>query len=93
MKRAWLGLVLILPGGLLLALGLGIAWVGLVCALPGLRRIAAAWGGPAVAPEQPHGEPHEPGPRVEDVAWTRRPYPWVEHGDGATTTGRRWEES
>ena len=72
----WVGLLL-LPGGLLLALGLGIAWVGVVCALPGLRRIAAAWGGPAVAPEQPHGEPHEPGPRV----------PWAACGERGSSTG------
>lgn len=92
-RTRWLWTLLLLPGGLLVALGLGIAWVGLVCALPGLRRIAAAWGGPTEAPEQPHGEPHEPGPRVATATWTGTPYPWVAHGDAATTTGRHWEES
>ena len=99
MKR-WLGLVLLLPGGLLLALGLGIAWAGLVLLLPGLRRMAAAMGRPVEAPEQPHGEPHEPGPRVDSATWdgatgihivTRTP--WASYGGMATSTGRHWEES
>lgn len=100
MKRAWLGLLLLLPGGLLLALGLGIAWVGLVLLIPGLRRLSTAMpstrdvDAAAVAPPeadqgcpvgtpvtgsapQPHGEPHEPGPRV----------PWAACGERGSSTG------
>jgi len=41
--RIWLGLVLLIPGGLILAAGLGIAWAGLVLLIPGLRRLSTAW--------------------------------------------------
>ena len=64
----WVGLLL-LPGGLLLALGLGIAWAGLVLLWPALRRMTATVGGPVVAPEQHHGGQDEPGPRIDSVAW------------------------
>ena len=78
--RMWLALVLLLPGGLLLALGLGIAWAGLVLCWPGLRRVTAALGGPdalRVAPEQPNGTAHEPRPRVS----------WAECGERGSSTG------
>jgi hypothetical protein len=41
-KRAWLGLVLLLPGGLLIALGLLAAWPGLALLVSGARRMTAA---------------------------------------------------
>ena len=53
----WVGLLL-LPGGLILAVGLGIAWAGLVLLIPGLRRLSTAMpstldvGAAAVAPPQ-----------------------------------------
>lgn len=98
MKRLWP--LLLLPGGLLVALGLGIAWVGLVLLWPGLRRLTTAMpstrdvDAAAVAPPQadqgcpvgtpvtgsapqPHGEPHEPGPRV----------PWAACGERGSSTG------
>lgn len=67
--------ILLLPGGLLLVLGIGIAWAGLVLLTPWLRRLTTANAGTSVAPgltchrdsrpaPQPHGEPHEPRPRV-----------------------------
>ena len=68
--RSWLWLVLLLPGGLILAAGIGIAWAGLVLLLPGLRRMAASLEGLRVAATlpgptaQPYGKQHEPSPRV-----------------------------
>ena len=38
--RIWLGLVLLLPGGLLIALGLLAAWPGLALLVSGLRRLS-----------------------------------------------------
>lgn len=81
--------LLLLPGGLLLALGLGIAWAGLVLCWPGLRRMTAPMGGPVVAPEQPHGTAHEPSP---PVVWIGTRTPWASYGDHATSTGRHWGE-
>ena len=40
--RVWLGLVLLLPGGLLIALGLLAAWPGLALLVSGARRMTAA---------------------------------------------------
>jgi hypothetical protein len=72
MRPRWLwAALLLIPGGLILAAGLGIAWAGLVLLLPGLRRMTAAMGGPereTLGPAQPYGEPHEPSPRVLDYA-------------------------
>ena len=64
-RLRWLWPLLLLPGGCLIALGLGIAWAGLVLCLPGLRRMTAVMGGPdakRVAPEQLDGTAHEPSP-------------------------------
>jgi hypothetical protein len=106
MRPRWLwAALLLIPGGLILAAGLGIAWAGLVLCLPGLRRMTAAMGRPVEAPEQPHGEPHEPGPRINTGVRviTRGPWvssasprprtPWASYGDMASSTGRHWEES
>ena len=61
--------ILLLPGGLVMALGLAIAWAGLVLLLPGLRRMTASSRGSvgdeiALPRKQPYGEPHEPSPPV-----------------------------
>lgn len=56
--RIWLGLVLLMPGGLIFGLGLAIAWAGLGLCWPWLRRMTAARtstrevGGLRVASEQ-----------------------------------------
>ena len=72
MKRAWLGLVLLLPGGLLIALGLLAAWPGLALLVSGLLRMTAPTGDAGRAdevttptPMQPYGQPCQPSPRWE----------------------------
>jgi hypothetical protein len=75
-RPRWLWTLLLIPGGLILAVGLGIAWAGLVLLLPGLRRLSTASAGTSVAPgltchrdskpaPQSYGEPHEPSQRWE----------------------------
>jgi len=61
-KRAWLGLVLLLPGGCLIALGLLAAWPGLALLVSGLRRLSTAHAGSAATAQQPYGQPCQPRP-------------------------------
>ena len=106
MKRTWLGLVLLLPGGMLIALGLLAAWPGLALLVSGLRRMTAPTGDAGRAdevttptPMQPYGQSCQRSPRVDTVTWdgavvtviTRTP--WASYGDMASSTGRHWEES
>jgi hypothetical protein len=91
--RTWLWALLLLPGGLIFALGLGIAWAGLVLLLPGLRRMAAAVGGPSVAPVQPHGEQDEPSPRQRPQNSPTpeqgpQRVPWAACGEHGSSTGQ-----
>jgi hypothetical protein len=74
--RVWLGLVLLLPGGLLIALGLLAAWPGLALLVSGLRRMTAPSRGTvgdeiALPREQPYGQPCQPRPPIESVPWGR----------------------
>jgi hypothetical protein len=99
MKR-WLGLVLLLPGGLILAAGLGLAWAGLVLLIPGLRRLSTAWpsaqdvGAAAVVPPQagqssPVGTPvtgSAPQPYGEPHEPSQR-VPWAACGERGSSTG------
>jgi len=84
MKR-WLGLMLLLPGGLLIALGVLAAWPGLALLVSGLRRMTAPSGDAGRAdevrtpePMQPHGQPCQPSPRV----------PWAACGERGSSTGQ-----
>jgi hypothetical protein len=74
--RIWLGLVLLLPGGLLIALGLLAAWPGLALLVSGLRRLSTVSrstrevdeatcpvGTPVTGSPQPYGQPCQPSPR------------------------------
>jgi hypothetical protein len=63
--RAVLGLILLLPGGVLIALGILVAWPGLALLVSGLRRMTAPSGGTvgdeiALPPEQPYGQSCQP---------------------------------
>jgi hypothetical protein len=68
--RRWLPvLVCLLPGGLLLLLGILVASVGVGLCLPGLRRMTAASRGTvgdeiALPREQSHGASPDSGPRA-----------------------------
>ena len=61
--RSYLALLLFVPGGLILAFGVGIAWVGLALCWPGLRSLAGALRSGESSP-QSDGASREPGPRV-----------------------------